>query len=86
MVEEALLKEKDVIADRSDKDAVSGELVSETAADESDVGAFVGEVDCARGTVRTDGEPSADASNRNAMAVGSDMLRFLGLGKNSRLK
>ena len=85
MVEEVLLKEKDVTADRSDKDAVSGELENETAAEESDVRAFVGEVDCARGAVGTEGEPSACASNRNAMADGSDMLSVLRLGKKSRL-
>ena len=74
MVEEALLKEKDVIADRSDRDKVPGEPENETAADESEIAAFVGEIDCARGAIGTDGEPSADASNRNAMADGSDIL------------
>lgn len=40
MVEEARLKDCDVIADRSDIDAVTGVLDNDTAADESDVGAI----------------------------------------------
>ena len=85
VVDEALLRERDVIADRSDKDPVTGELDSETAADESDVEAVIGEVDCARGAEETDGEPSAHAFSRNAMADGSDMLNVSRLRRNSRL-
>ena len=86
MVEEALLKERDVIADRSDRDGVVGVLDVETAVDESEVGSLVNEVDIARGAIGADGEPSADASNRNAMADGSDILMVLGLERNSRLE
>ena len=80
MVEEALLKDCDVIADRSDIYAVTGVLDNETAAEESDVGAIEGEVDNGAGIEETEGEPSADASSRNATADGSDILR-LDVGK-----
>lgn len=86
MVDESLLKEREVIADRSDSDGVVGELNEETAVDESDVGSVVGEVDIARGAIEADSEPSADALSRNAMADGSDILIVLGLERNSRLE
>ena len=69
----------DETADRSDMDAVTGELDNETAADESGIEAALGEVDNAAGA---EGEPSADVSSRKAMADGSDILRVLRPGRN----
>lgn len=65
------------MADRSDIEAVPGELDSEIAADESDIGAVVGAVGGVAGAEETDGEPSAEASSINAIADGSDMVEAL---------
>lgn len=69
--EESLLDESDVAADKSDTDRVSDVL---DKADESDNEPVWGEVGNVPEAEEVDGEPSADASSRNAVADGYDML------------
>ena len=81
MVKEASLDESEVVADKADIEAVTGELGDEIVADDSDTGAALGEAEGEAAADESGAQASADASSKKAMADGSDILSGLEVGK-----
>lgn len=81
MVKKASLDEVEVVADKAEVEAVTGELGDEPVADDSDLGAALAKVEGEAAANESGAQASADASSKKAMADGSDISSDLEVGK-----